>query len=69
MGADYVVVPERTGLVTLRARDAAAGSDGPATVIATDATADFYLTAARDQIVYSSRADSAAAGLYAAPLP
>jgi hypothetical protein len=63
----YVAVPKRPGRAVLRAVDTA-GAARP-TTIATDAGADFFLTQARDRVVFSFDDGSDRAGLYVAPLP
>jgi hypothetical protein len=66
--SDYTSRANRPGLTFLRAVDSA--SDGAVrAVIANRAGATFFLTPARDRVVFSFDEDGDRAGLYVAPLP
>ena len=65
---DTTTRPDRPGLSVLRAVDSAADKATP-TVIATSAGATFFLTQARDRVVFSFNDGGDRAGIYAAPLP
>jgi hypothetical protein len=66
--ADYAAVPKRPGHVTLAAADTSSGA--APTVIATDAGAYGFVTAARDRVVFSFHgAAGDGPGLYVASLP
>jgi hypothetical protein len=66
--SDYVPVPERPGRAVLRVADTADGG-AASSIIATFAGADFFLTPARDRVVFSFNDGTDRAGLYVASLP
>jgi hypothetical protein len=63
----YTPIAKRPGRGVLRFADLASG-EAPA-IIATHAGADFYLTHARDQVLFSFNDGSPQSGIYAAPVP
>jgi hypothetical protein len=63
----YTPIAKRPGRGVLRVADLA--SDAPPAIIATHAGANFYLTHARDQVLFSFNDGSPQSGICAAPLP